>query len=387
MNIAFYLGAFQEREVGGGYVFQKTVVDELIKYDFESKVHLYYKSNENLFDNIKNLKFINLKYDKDYIVHKIIKKILFRTKKQKIRSLDNVLCRDKIHLIYFISPIGEPPNSVPYILTVWDLAHKKHTYFPEVSNNGDFERRESYYNNAVQKASFVVIGNEVGREELCKYYKMDLHRIKINPMPTPDYVYTKKADEIILDTYKLKNEKYLFYPAQFWAHKNHIRLLKAMRKLKDNGFKMVFTGSDRGNANYIKQKIKDFGLENVVVNIGFVTQEEIIALYKNAFALTYASWFGPDNIPPLEAMALHCPVLCSNFEGAREQFGECVLYFDRTDETTIIEAIKKLENLSFKQELTQKAYLLAKERQIKNYVINMIKIIEEFEVIRECWGQ
>ena len=64
-----------------------------------------------------------------------------------------------------------------------------------------------------------------------------------------------------------------------------------------------------------------------------------------------------------------------------------MLYFDRTDETTIIEAIKKLENLSFKQELTQKAYLLAKERQIKNYVINMIKIIEEFEVIRECWGQ
>ena len=43
--------------------------------------------------------------------------------------------------------------------------------------------------------------------------------------------------------------------------------------------------------------------------------------------------------------------------------------------------------LLFKQELTQKAYLLAKERQIKNYVINMIKIIEEFEMMRECWGQ
>ena len=58
-NIAFYLGTFQDKEIGGGYVFQKNVVDELIKYDFESIVYLYYESNENLFTDTKNLKFIN----------------------------------------------------------------------------------------------------------------------------------------------------------------------------------------------------------------------------------------------------------------------------------------------------------------------------------------
>lgn len=382
MNIAFYLGAFQDKEIGGGYVFQKNVVYELIKYDFESEVYLYYESNENLFENTKKVKFINLKYDKDYIIVK--RKRIF--KRKKIKSLDNVLQRDKIAFIYFIAPIDEPPNSIPYILTVWDLAHKQHTYFPEVSINGEFEHRERYYNNAVQKASFVVIGNEVGKECLCKYYKMNSHRIKINPMPTPDYIYTKNADKSILDKYNLRGQKYLFYPAQFWTHKNHIRLLKAMRELKNDGFKMVFTGSDRGNANYIKQKIKDFNLENIVINVGFVTQEEIIALYKNAFALTYASWFGPDNIPPLEAMALHCPVVCSNFEGAKEQLGDCALYFDRIDEVGVIESVRKLENLKFRQELTRKAYLLANERRIQNYVKNMINIIEEFKKIRECWA-
>lgn len=384
MNMAFYLGTFQDKEVGGGYVFQKSVIDEIIKYNFENKVHIYYESKEKLFDDTKNIRFINLKYDKDYIVYK--RKKLLRLKKQKIKSLDNVLKRDKIGFIYFIAPIDEPPHSVPYILTVWDLAHKKHTYFPEVSINGEFEWREKYYNNAVQKASFVVIGNEAGKEDLCKYYRMDSHRIKTNPMPTPDYVFSKKADETILDRYNLKNEKYLFYPAQFWAHKNHIRLLKAMKELKNDGFKMVFTGSDRGNVDYIHQKIKDFDLENVILNIGFVTQEGIIALYKNAFALTYASWFGPDNIPPLEAMALHCPVVCSNFEGAKEQLGDCALYFDRTDEMAIVKAVRKLQDLNLKKELTQKAYLLAKEREIKKYVKNMMKIIKEFKAIRECWG-
>ena len=386
MNIAFYLGTFQDKEIGGGYVFQKNVVDELIKYDFESIVYLYYESNENLFTDTKNLKFINLKYDKNYIARKIIIKKPLKIKRQKIKSLDNVLQRDKIAFIYFIAPIDEPPNSIPYILTVWDLAHKQHTYFPEVLINGEFEYRERYYSNAVQKASFVVIGNEVGKECLCKYYKMDSHRIKINPMPTPDYIYTKNADESILDKHNLRGKKYLFYPAQFWAHKNHIRLLKAMRELKNDGFKMVFTGSDRGNANYINQKIKDFNLENIVINVGFVTQEEIIALYKNAFALTYASWFGPDNIPPLEAMALHCPVVCSNFEGAKEQLRDCALYFDRTDEISIVEAVKKLTNSHLRQELTQKAYLLADEYKIEKYVNNIIKSIEDFKKIRECWA-
>ena len=386
MNIAFHLGILQDKQIGGGYTFQQSVIEEIIKYDFKTKVYIYYESNENIFSDIKNFKFINLKYDKDYIVRKIIKKRLFINKKRNIKSLDKLLKRDKVDFIYLIMPCTEIPNETPFILTVWDLAHKTHTYFPEVSINGEFDWRENYYNNAIQRASFVVIGNEVGKECLCKYYKMDTHRIKTNPMPTPDYVWNKNADESILDKYNLRNEKYLFYPAQFWAHKNHIRLLKAMKELKNDGFKMVFTGSNKGNTDYINQKIKEFDLENIVINIGFVTQEEIIALYKNAFALTYASWFGPDNIPPLEAMALCCPVVCSDFEGAKQQLKDCALYFDRTNEATIISAVKKLESLNLRKELTQKAYLLAKEYNAQNYIKNMIEIIKEFQAIRECWG-
>ena len=53
---------------------------------------------------------------------------------------------------------------------------------------------------------------------------------------------------------------------------------------------------------------------------------ELIALYRHALALTFVSYFGPDNLPPLEAFALGCPVITSAIEGVDEQLGNAALY-------------------------------------------------------------
>ena len=43
-----------------------------------------------------------------------------------------------------------------------------------------------------------------------------------------------------------------------------------MIHLKNEGFKMVFTGSDQGNMKYIKGKISELGLEDDVLLLGLV---------------------------------------------------------------------------------------------------------------------
>ncbi len=382
MNLAFYLDRIHNKTIGGGYTFQETLAKEIIKYPFKNKVIIYYKSEKNLFENKGNVIFNNLDFDKDLLPPK---KSFFRKKKKQRKNLNDIFERDKIDVIYCLFPTCEIFSKVPYIYTIWDLAHKQHTYFPEVWQA--FDGRERFYNEHAQKAAFVVIGNEAGKKQVCKYYKMDEFRVKTNPMPTPDYVYSTLADEKILDKYNLRNKKYLFYPAQFWAHKNHIRLLKAMKELKKQDFKMVFSGSNQGNYDYICNKIKEYNLEEDIINVGFVSQEEVVALYKNAYALTYASYFGPDNIPPLEAMALKCPVICSDYDGAREQLEDAALYFNKADEKSLIDAIKKLGNSEIKKTLIEKGEILAQKRHVKNYVQNIMKIIDEFEAVRECWGR
>jgi glycosyltransferase involved in cell wall biosynthesis len=270
------------------------------------------------------------------------------------------------------------------------LAHRLQTYFPEVSISGwKYQDRENFYQKMIGKSSFAIIGNDAGAKQINQFYNYPLERIKTIPMPTPNYVYELTGDDKILSKNNIFKHQYLFYPAQFWPHKNHIRLLKALKILQQKNIKfdLVFTGSDKGNQEYIKQKTKEFGLENFVKFLGFVSKEEIIALYQNAFALTYSSMFGPDNIPPLEAMALNCPVICANYNGAQEQLKNCALFFDPLNENEIVDKIINLQNNSqLRNDLQDRGAKLAKQVNTKNYVESLIKILDEFQPIREMWS-
>ena len=118
---------------------------------------------------------------------------------------------------------------------------------------------------------------------------------------------------------------------------------------------------------------------------GFVSQEEIIALYKNAFALCYAAIMGPDNIPPLEAMGLECPVICSKYDGAVEQLEDAAIFFNPYDEKEIINAVLQLENYDLRKQLISKGSFLAKKYSIKNYIDVVLKTFDKASEIRECW--
>src|SRR6185436_3788013 len=95
------------------------------------------------------------------------------------------------------------------------------------------------------------------------------------------------------EKYKIEGP-YLFYPAQFWPHKNHINLLRAIKLLKERDglkFTLVLSGSDHGNASYVKQTADELGLADQVIFAGFVPYEDIMAFYKHAFALTFVTFF------------------------------------------------------------------------------------------------
>lgn len=385
MRIGFYVGEVQGEELGGGNTFQSSIIDDLINYSTTHEVYFYYKSDKNLFEGKKDINFVNMNFEQTI---KYKKKLFFKRKKKTQATFNDLVLRDKIELVYFLSPFLYEKTEAPFVFTLWDLAYKKHSFFPEVSTqNDEYFNRDNFFSKILPLASYVVIGNNEGKNQICKYYNIDQDRIKTIPMPTPNYVYEKQGDDAILEKYSLEKGKYLFYPAQFWAHKNHIRLVKAMKKLKEQGsnLKFVFTGSAFGNQEYIKDKIEEYGLKNEVLFLGFVKKEEIIALYKNAYALTYASFFGPDNIPPLEAMALKCPVISSNTAGMEEQLGDCALFFDPKDENELVEKIKSLENKELRESLIKKGEVLAKNCRVENYIKKIFEIIDELVPIRECW--
>ena len=61
---------------------------------------------------------------------------------------------------------------------------------------------------------------------------------------------------------------------------------------------------------------------------GHIKNKDMRGFYIRARAMVFPSFFGPTNIPPLEAISLNCIPLVSNIYGMNEQLGDCVLYFD-----------------------------------------------------------
>ncbi len=226
----------------------------------------------------------------------------------------------QMDFVWFLSPYYEPVE-VPFATTVWDLGHREVPYFPEVSVSGwTFDQREAYYQHVLPRAAMVVIGNNTGARCVHEFYRVPPENIYPIPLPVDlAPLQGLTADGSVLAPLALTPGEYLFYPAQFWPHKNHITVVDALLLLRNSGkpFKLVFTGSDKGNRTHVESYVAQRGLQEAVVFAGFVETQVLHQLYLNAFAMVFASLMGPDNLPPLEAMAMGCPVICATFNGAR----------------------------------------------------------------------
>jgi glycosyltransferase involved in cell wall biosynthesis len=306
-----------------------------------------------------------------------------------LSAFDYTARKHRIEFVWFLTPAYELTD-IPYIATVWDLQHRLQPWFPEVGNLVEWNGRESYISVFLRRAAYIIIPNEAGRKELHLFYQIPEDRIICLPHPTPQLLSVTADDEQkILIKYGLV-PGFLFYPAQYWPHKNHANLLYSLRILKetyDLALPTVFVGSDKGNIDYLKSLVVELGVESQVYFLGFITDAEMTALYKNALALVYLSFFGPENLPPLEAFSVGCPVIAANVNGAIEQLGDAAVLVSPTDADEIALAIKSLMDDPRQRELlVVRGFERAKKTTSIDYVGQVFALLDKFEPIRRAWG-
>lgn len=256
------------------------------------------------------------------------------------------LLADRVHVLWSLSP-AIITDQLPFILTVWDLQHRLQPFFPEVSRSGEWESRQSHCSTITRKGFLYLVGTQRGAHELNSFFGTDPSRILVNPFPCPPPLFLKEqALQKVMHEFELHPLKFIVLPAQFWPHKNHLAALLALRQLLDEGhsFKLVFTGSDKGSLPSINNLVRRFDLNGWVVNAGFVDRSTLAALYSSSLALVYPSYFGPDNIPPLEAMSYNTPAIVAGVPGSLEQYGDSVLRFDPNQPSQIVECVLRLLN-------------------------------------------
>jgi glycosyltransferase involved in cell wall biosynthesis len=310
---------------------------------------------------------------------------------ENIKSLEAFGGREHIDVVWIMKPVSEP-LSIPYIATVWDLEHRNQPYFPEVSSTGwTWSARENVYNALLPRASLIVTGTQAGKEEIVRYYHVNPANVMVIPFPAPAGALMAHSLEraAIKEKYGLTGD-FLFYPAQFWPHKNHVNLLRGLRLLRDQSgldFDLALAGSDKGNLDHVMREVVRLGLSDRVFVLGFIPREDITALYRLSTALIFPSYFGPDNFPPLEAFALGCPVIAADVPGAREQIGEAALLFDPSDPSDMAAKIESLcRKPGLRAQMIRNGNEIAKRRTPQAYIATLCSFLDRFEAIRRFWG-
>lgn len=311
--------------------------------------------------------------------------------------LERALDRLATDLVYFISPceLALDLDRINFIFTVWDLCHRDHPEFPEVRYDGQFEYRERILNSALPMATAIIVDSPITRNRVIDYYRVDPARVSVfsfSPalhLNKPDsinkpYDYSPALGEIATP--------YIFYPAQFWPHKNHKYILEALKVLEDTYFirmSAVFAGGSINQSTYKALLViaNHLSISDRIHFLGFVPNHHLHFLYKHAVALVMPTYFGPTNLPPLEAFSIGTPVVYPDLKGLRDQVAESALLVDLNDPDDLA---AKLYMLSTRPEVSRDLVLKGKKRL--NYLLRhdsqreaLTRIFIEFKHKKETW--
>ena len=331
----------------------------------------------------------------------------------------NKIKPDLVHFPHFNVPLWYGGK---FIVTIHDLIHQ-HFQMKRVTTLDPFTFKlkqighKTIFKKAVKDSMKIFTPSQFVKKQLADEWNVNGMKIKVTP---------EAVDDILLSIDNKMNDRkinrvmekfgirlpYIFYIGNAHPHKNVEGLIKAFLKLQNkeseiNGIRsasrteilrsaqndsggelqLVLAGTD----NYFWQKLKSSVISHQpsdIIFTGFVTDEELVALYKNAEAFVMPSFEEGFGIPLLEAMAVGCPVVSSNAGALKEVGGDAAIYFNpasprhpERSEGSIEMAEKILEvltNEKLREELIKKGMMRAKQFSWK-------KMAEQtLEVYKRC---
>jgi glycosyltransferase involved in cell wall biosynthesis len=216
--------------------------------------------------------------------------------------------------------------TVPGVLNLHDLQHLHH---PENFTAGDLEARNRLYGQSAALASAIMASSDFVRQDIIE--RMGIPASKVYTIPVafnPDVESGLQTftPEQARHTYHLP-QTFGFYPAQFWIHKNHARLVEALAIVRarapQHNFKLVFTGY-RGLSGWplVEKALETHNMRDHVLLLDFVPTEHLGAIYRLATFCVVPSLFEASSYPVIEAQMLGCPAMCSRVTSLPELVAE-----------------------------------------------------------------
>ena len=137
---------------------------------------------------------------------------------------------------------------------------------------------------------------------------------------------------------------FLLHVGNSYPYKNILRLVEAFSKAKEfhKDLKLVIVGKEDVFYEPVHRRIQELHLEESVLLTGFVSDGELVSLYREATMFVFPSLSEGFGLPGLEAMAQGTPVLAANASCLPEVYADAASYFDPYDVADMAEKIDLL---------------------------------------------
>jgi len=367
MRIGYYIH-HTSLKAGGIFTYSIGILKLLIKSDEIEEIHLIISSDqEKYFQKIvvnpkikfnvvdrKNL-IVNTRFAFSYLISNAValyrnffKKPTHLKLLSKLAVLLNPYRKnltpsqiDLLHLPFQYSPIYNA--DVPVIITMHDI---QEYHYPEYFTASQKLHRKINNINAINESDHIIVSFNHIKADLLKYFLIDDTKISVCPPPfAEDWFlsddFTSKVT--LIKKYELSN-RFLLYPAATWKHKNHLKLVRALSQLLNNGLdvELVCTGNKTDHHLTIDEEIKKQNLKGKVKFPGIVPEEDLIGLYKAASLVVIPTLYEAGSGPLYEAMKYSAPVICSNITSLPDTMGNNDFLFDPNNIDEMVSLIRKM---------------------------------------------
>jgi glycosyltransferase involved in cell wall biosynthesis len=262
----------------------------------------------------------------------------------------------------FVPP---PTRAARIVVTVHDLAFRR---YPETAPQAVAWWREAL-ERTLRRAKRVIVPSAATRDDLIELYRVEPERVAVIPLavdpevfrpPTPDRVAAARERFDIDGPYLLALGR--------TARKNLPRLLWAFASIPaDLRPKLVVAGAppwspDGTDATLDALEALPRDVREAVAFVGYVTDEQKVALLGGALALAYPSLYEGFGFPALEAMACGTPVVASRVSSLPEIVGPASVLVDPLDADSIAEGlVRVIDDASLRARLREAGLARAAE--------------------------
>ena len=321
--------------------------------------------------NLLNVNFILIK--KTFLIsikNKIIRRIFYNVWLNSFFFIKLLLINKKITVIFtnFAIPIFKN-SKIKYISVIHDICPIKYRHHYPILIN--FNERQNIY-NAIKKADKIITVSETIKNELIQTFNIDKNRINVVYNSIGEHFINSEDKTEILDKYNVQKQKYILSVATLNKRKNIPELIKAFESITDKypDIKLVLVG---GMGNEKREKLTKH--PNVIF-AGYIPDEDIPSLYKNALLYVFPSLYEGFGIPLIEAQFSNCPVLCSDIPVFKEVAGNSA-EFCNPDSNGIAAKLEYLiNNDQRRQELISLGQKNVKRFSIEKIAEQLLQVLE-----------